>query len=146
MSIPANLIDGQSERPYYEWSRGILHEKVSPKSDRSRVQFKIGALLLAWGENLGVVGGEIDTNVTPSPGDTRRYLPDMGYTSFASLRAAGQIGCQIPDIPPDLAVDVLSPYHDRVYLPEKVAAYLAAGSQVVIVADPPSRTFMVHRA
>src|SRR5471032_2714959 len=146
MSMPANLIDGQSERPYYEWSHGILREKVSPKSDHSRVQFKLAALLLAWGEDLGVVGGEIDTNVTPSPGDTRRYLPDMGYTSFASLAAAGQIDSQIPEIPPDLAIEVLSPYHDRIYLAEKVAAYLAAGSHVVIVADPPSRSFMVHRA
>jgi Uma2 family endonuclease len=145
MSMPANLIDGQSERPYFEWSRGILRAKVSPKSDHSRVQFKLGALLLAWGEDSGVVGGEIDTNVTPSPGDTRRYLPDLGYTSFASLAAAGQLDSQIPEIPPDLAIEVLSPYHDPVYLAEKVAAYLAAGSHVVIVADPKSRSFMVHR-
>jgi Uma2 family endonuclease len=146
MSIPANLIEGQSERPYYEWSRGILRAKVSPKSDHSRVQFMLGALLVAWGKETGVVGGEIDTNVTPSPGDTRRYLPDMGYTSFASLAAAGQLDSQIPEIPPDLAIEVLSPYHDRVYLADKVAAYLAAGSSVVIVADPASRSFMVHRA
>lgn len=145
MSIPANLIDGQSERPYYEWSRGILREKMSPKSDHSRVQFMIGALLLSWGEDLGVVGGEIDTNVTPSPGDTRRYLPDVGYTSFASLAAAGQRGNQIPEIPPDLAIEILSPNQDRTYLAEKVAAYLAAGSRVVMVADPASRSFDVHR-
>lgn len=145
MSLPASLHEAQNERPYYEWSRGILREKMSPKTDHSRVAFKIGALLLAWGENLGIVGGEIDTNVTPSPGDTRRYLPDVGFTSFASLTAAGQIGSQIPEIPPDLGVEILSPNQDRAYLADKVSAYLAAGSHVVIVADPTSRSFAVHR-
>jgi len=145
MSLPASLSQAQHQRPYYEWSRGILREKLSPKTDHSRVQFKIGALLVAWGENVGIVGGEIDTNVTPSPGDTRRYLPDVGFTSFASLAAVGQTGSRIPEIPPDLAVEILSPTQDRAYLAEKVSAYLAAGSRVVIVADPASRRFAVHR-
>jgi Uma2 family endonuclease len=145
MPLPPDLVSAQTERPYFEWANGKRREKVSPTLDRARIQMRLGAMLDPWGRKRGVVASEVDTNVTPSPGDTRRYLPDVGFTSFTSLRAAGQLHTQIPEIAPDLAIEILSPRQDRTHLAEKVAAYLAAGSTVVIIVDPATCSIAVHR-
>ncbi|GAC1541146.1 MAG: Uma2 family endonuclease [Candidatus Velthaea sp.] len=145
MPIPSTVVIPEG-KPYYEWARGTLHQKMSPSLEHSRLQTKIGALLLAWGEELGVVATEWDMDVTPELGDTRRYLPDVGFTSFTALAAAGQLGAAIPEISPDLAIEILSPRDNTPYLADKIAAYLVAGSRAVIVVDPMQRCFCVHRA
>jgi Uma2 family endonuclease len=145
MPLPPNVVLPEG-KPYHEWVRGKLYPKVSPSTAHGRLQVKIAALLLAWGEERGVVATELDMDVTPAPGDTRRYLPDVEFTSFEALTAAGQRKRQIPEISPELGIEILSPRDDRAYLADKVAAYLAAGSSVIIVVDPTLRTFAVHRA
>jgi Uma2 family endonuclease len=114
--------------------------------DHGRVQAKIGAVLMAWGEERGVIASEWDMDVTPRSGDTRRYLPDVMFSSFEAIAAAEQDGREIPEMAPELGIEILSPRDDRAYLADKVAAYLAAGSRVIIVVDPALRTFTIHRA
>ena len=49
------------------------------------------------------------------------------------------------DIPPDVAVEVVSP-NDLVYeVTQKVQEYLAAGVKLVWVVNPPARSVEVHR-
>jgi Uma2 family endonuclease len=142
---PADLADrNTSSRPYREWVRGRFYPEVSPHRAHGRLQMKLGALLLAWGERRGVVASEVDTNVTPEADDTRRYLPDVGFWSFERLRATGQSDSEVPQIPPDLAVEILSPTDDRRYLAEKVTAYLNAGSTVVLVVDGDRRAIAAY--
>jgi Uma2 family endonuclease len=47
--------------------------------------------------------------------------------------------------PPDLAVEVVSPGDRRGEIAETVAAWLATGTRMVVVVDPPRRRVMVHR-
>ena len=70
-------------------------------------------------------------------------IPDVAFLSKA----------RIPDdtnkaspIPPDLAVEVVSPtdMFDRIV--SKAFAYLAAGTQLVWVIEPQSKTVMVYRS
>jgi len=118
---------------------------MSPSREHARLQVKIGALLLQWGEDVGIVASEWDMDVTPQPGDTRRYLPDVGFTSFIALEKAGQTGVAIPEISPDLAIEILSAHDDKPFLADKIAAYLAAGSSAVLIVDPVQRSIDVHR-
>ncbi len=144
---PADLADrNSSTKPSLEWVRGRYYPKVSAQRAHGQVQVKIGALLLDWGSLRGVIASETDTNVTPSPGDTRRYLPDVGFWSFSrsSEHDAGE--AQVPDIPPDLAVEIVSPTESRRYLAAKVRAYVAAGSTVALVVEPRRRRITVHDA
>ena len=48
--------------------------------------------------------------------------------------------------PPDLAVEVLSPDDRPGYVREKVAEWLEAGTLVVWVVDPRTRTVTIHEA
>ena len=47
--------------------------------------------------------------------------------------------------PPDIAIEVISPSDLYTEVDEKVADYLAAGTQAVIVVNPRRRTVKVHR-
>jgi Uma2 family endonuclease len=48
--------------------------------------------------------------------------------------------------PPDLAVEVVSPFDTYTEVEEKVAEWLEAGTRVVVVVDPRRRTAAVHRS
>jgi Uma2 family endonuclease len=70
--------------------------------------------------------------------------PDVSF-----IRAGRLPGDEAPEghcrIPPDLAVEVVSPNDLSYEVEEKVAEYLAAGVPLVWVVHPPTRTVRVHR-
>ena len=73
----------------------------------------------------------------------RMLIPDIAFLSKA----------RIPDdtdkaspIPPDLAVEVVSPTDASDRIEEKAFAYLDAGTQLVWVLRPRSKTVMVYRS
>jgi Uma2 family endonuclease len=143
---PADLADRNSSRPHYEWVRGRYYPKVSPKWAHGLLQVRVAFLLSLWAEGRGAVASETDTNVTPKRGDTRRYLPDVGYWSYRRLREASERAKPVPEIPPDLVVEIISPSQSRRYLAAKVLAYVAAGSTAAIVVDDKRRHIVIHEA
>ena len=78
------------------------------------------------------------------PGGNGR-LPDVAFV--AKGRFAGE---QIPegfsDVPPDLAIEVLSPDDRSRDVLDKVGEYLQAGVRLVWVIDPKRRTAAVYRS
>ncbi|MGL6095767.1 MAG: Uma2 family endonuclease [Fimbriiglobus sp.] len=67
-----------------------------------------------------------------------------GVSFYSLARCPEPPGDYFP-IPPDLAVEVLSPSDRQSAVREKVQQYLAAGAREVWVADPETRTVMVYR-
>jgi Uma2 family endonuclease len=56
-----------------------------------------------------------------------------------------EVGDRIPPVPPDVAVEVLSPRNRPADVREKVAEYLTVGVSVVMIVDPKNRTVAIHR-
>jgi Uma2 family endonuclease len=77
-----------------------------------------------------------------APGLVRR--PDVSFIRFGRFP-----GEKLPDgwskIPPDLAVEVISPNDTAYDLDEKLEDYRAAGFPLIWVINPRSRTVRVHR-
>lgn len=87
------------------------------------------------------------------------FISDCGYTCFPKntlrkpdvsfIRLGRLEGEEIPSgwlpIPPDLAVEVLSPGDVADEMDEKVQQYLKAGVRLVWEVHPASRTVIVHR-
>ncbi len=91
---------------------------------------------------LGVLhGAETGFMLARNP-DTVR-APDLAFT--ATERAAPPVRGFVPR-PPDLAIEVLSPDDRPGYVREKVAEWLGAGTLVVWVVDPRTRTVTIHGA
>lgn len=131
---------------YYEWVRGTAYPKMSPGKPHGRLQIVLGSLLYAWGHEHGHVAAENDMNVRVSADDIRRYLPDIHFTSYAALDAGGDANAEIQSVAPELVIEIRSPAQVPAYLDEKVAAFLAAGTQTVLVVNPQESTIDVHRS
>ena len=76
--------------------------------------------------------------------DTVR-APDTAFVRQVRVEAVGDTEGYWPGAP-DLAVEVVSPNDRFSEVEEKVTDWLAAGTRMVIVADPPGKTLTVRRS
>jgi Uma2 family endonuclease len=130
--------------PETEWIRGRPLQKVSPLFDHARVQMKFAFALDSWAQGRGSVGTEWRFRVAP-PGEAMRPLvPDVAFVSAAELAALSREERQAPPFAPSVAVEVLSPSDRTEDVDDKIGTYLRAGTALVIVADPHSRSFSLH--
>ncbi len=128
----------------HELWRGELR-RMSPAGHwHSSLALRLGAMLEvhARRQRLGrVYGADGGFQVATDP-DTV-LAPDVAFVRRDRLPPSGGRGF-FPGAP-DLAVEVRSPDDSRRELADKVATWLAHGSQEVWVVDPKRRTLAVHR-
>lgn len=127
-------------KPETEWVRGRAVRKVSPTRDHARLQGEFFVALNAWSRGRGEVGPEWRFRIEP-PGERRRPLvPDIAFIRVERLRGLTHAELQAPAFAPDVAVEILSPGDDLRDLAAKVDVYLRAGTALVLVVDPATRT------
>jgi len=134
-------------KPETEWVRGRALQKVSPTYDHSRLQTLIAIAFVPWAEAgaHGRVGTEWRFRVAPPGEVVRPLVPDVAYLSYAALAAdAPREAVQVPLAAPTAAVEILSPDDRRADVEDKIATYLRAGTEAVIVVDPHWETIVVH--
>jgi Uma2 family endonuclease len=78
------------------------------------------------------------------PNGNRRG-PDASFVS-AERRAAVPADVAFPELVPDLAVEVLSPFDSPRQVLGKVGDYLQSGVRLVWVIDPKARKAVIHRS
>jgi Uma2 family endonuclease len=136
MDLPAPA-DGSKQ----ELVRGEIVTMPPTKQPHGFAQIRIGWLLMNVVEpnRLGWVGSESGT-ITERDPDTVRG-PDVYFFSIERMpeRPTGYA-----DIAPDLVVEIRSPSDRSATIREKVREYLAAGTRLVWVVDPETRTVMVY--
>lgn len=111
----------------------------------------IVANVLAWrltnyvmDNNLGIVYAAETGFLLGSDPDTVR-APDTAFTSWARIDEVGEVEGFWPGAP-DLVVEVVSPNDRYSEVNEKVADWLGAGAQIVVVVDYRRREVAVHRS
>lgn len=127
-----------------ELVRGVL--KVGePSGAAPAVTAQKIALLLGlhvFKHDLGIITGEAGGYRLQRNPDTLR-APDVAFVRRE--RIPEKIPLTFFDLSPDLAVEVLSPSDRRKKTVEKIAEYLAAGTQLVWLVDLERRTVTVYR-
>ena len=93
--------------------------------------------------NLGHVAGA-DAMVRLFPGLVR--IPDVAYASWDRFPEGRLPADPIPDLAPDLAVEVLSRSNTPGEMQRKLREYFDAGVKLVWVVDPDERTVAVYRS
>ena len=73
----------------------------------------------------------------------RMLIPDIAFISIDRIPTDRR---KASPVPPDLAVEVVSPSDTLYQVEEKAFAYLNAGTQLVWVIKPPSQTVTVYRS
>ena len=130
----------------YELVCGELRKMTPAGNEHGRIAalltISLGQHVLA--NRLGsIYAAETGFRLASDP-DTVR-APDAAFVSQVRLDAVGSVAGYWPGAP-DLAVEVVSPGDRSGEVEEKVAVWLAAGTQMVVVVEPRQRTVAVHRA
>lgn len=123
--------------------RGEVVEAVPPGGKHGGIALELGARLREWAKSGpdGYVGVESGSLVRRGP-DTVRG-PDVSYVRAARVPADGAPE-GFWEIPPDLAVEVVSPSESAEEVREKVHDYLSAGVPLIWVLYPRTREVVVH--
>ena len=132
--------------PATELIDGRLVRKMSPKRRHQALEARWMQALNAWAGDRGEAYHEWRHTFT-APGFTFASLvPDVAYDSRAVLDELGDADAESPPRAPELAVEILSSGDSERDLDWKIAAYLAGGTRIVFVVDPPNRTVIAHAA
>lgn len=91
--------------------------------------------------DLGIIAGE-EGPLRLSPGLVRK--PDVTFIAWERLPNEELPAEPIPDLAPDLAVEVLSASNTKREIDRKLQEYFAAGTRLAWVLDPKRRTVRVH--
>lgn len=128
----------------YEVINGELRERIMSFGS-SAIAMLIAELLMRWmraghpGHLTGSDGGY--TIFSWAPGDVR--MPDVSYISTSRLPRVPRRGWV--SIPPELAVEVVSPSDRFVDVEDKARDYIRAGVDLVWVVVPSTRSVHVWR-
>ena len=125
----------------YEYVKGKLIPMAPPTIEHGEISMNLSFLLgLHVRENqLGrLYPADTDFRLAD-----RLVKPDVAFVSSARLPADRRKAFSIP---PDLAVEVLSPSDIQYRVLEKVFAYLDAGTRLVWVIEPVGKTVTVYRS
>jgi Uma2 family endonuclease len=139
--VPDHLLD---TKPATEIIDGRLVRKVSPWERHQELELRWVFALNAWAGERGKALHEWRHKFTAPGHAFASLVPDVAYVPRAVLDALGPKASQTPPRAPDAVVEILSRGDSQRNLAWKVGAYLAAGTQVVFVVDPPRRTVMAH--
>lgn len=131
-------------KPALEWILGRAVQKVSPKRRHSLLQGWWTTRLAAWAAGRGEAGPEWRFRIAPPGEVVRPLVPDVAYLSYARAGDASEDDLEAPLMAPSVAVEILSPSDERVHVDHKIAVYLAAGADAVVVVDPQTRMLTVH--
>jgi Uma2 family endonuclease len=125
-----------------ELVKGVIVTMPPPKARHGIVQTEVASLLrgVVKPNRLGWIVTESGSILDRDP-DTVRG-PDVAFYSIARQPTIPE---NYFEIPPDLAVEVLSPDDRRGRVRAKIAEYIAAGVRLVWLVDPETRTVLEYR-
>ncbi len=123
---------------------GVLVEKTTGQYE-SRVAVVLSHFLETFLDthDLGVVYGA-DGTLRLMPGLVR--IPDASFVSWERLPGHKLPSEPIPDLIPNLAVEVLSVSNTKREIDRKIGEYFRVGVQLVWIIDPATRTAEVYTA
>jgi Uma2 family endonuclease len=129
----------------FELVRGHVVRERAPGPLHGRLQSRMAYHLESWMERRKERGAVMVHAgfVLASDPDTVR-IPDVAYVSSARIPEAGYSG-RLWRLGPDVVVEVTSPSNTWTDIQERVNDYLGAGTALVWVVDPPTRTVTVYR-
>ena len=140
MHMPDHVLD---TKPPFEIIDGRLVRKMSPKRRHQALEIRWTLALTAWAGDRGEAYHEWRYNSAPGR-PFASLVPDVAYLSREAIAALGDAAAEAPPRAPEIAVEIVSAGESARKLAWKIGAYLAAGTRVVFVVDPPKRTVVAH--
>jgi Uma2 family endonuclease len=131
-------------KPATELIDGVLVQKIGARLRHQALELRWTFALRAWAGDGGDAIHECRHEFRPPGHSFASLVPDVSYLSRESLDELGPAASEMPPRAPEVAVEILSADESERNLAWKIGAYLAAGTLVVFVVDPPKRTVIAH--
>jgi len=131
-------------KPAIELIDGQLVQKMSPQTRHQILEKRWLFVLDSWAGARGEALTEWRFQFRAPGHRFGSLVPDLAFLSREAMDELGPAAAEIPPQAPDIAVEILSPGHSERTLAWKIGAYLAAGTRVVLIVDPPNRTVIAH--
>jgi Uma2 family endonuclease len=128
-----------------ELVRGRLVREPRPGAPHGRltVTLSVEIEIFAREHGLGLTFADAGFVLADDPPTVRG--PDIAFLTEETVRREGS-PTGFWRIAPDLAVEILSPSNRAADIQEKVLEYLAAGTRLVWIVDPKTRSVTVYRS
>ncbi|MEB3280955.1 MAG: Uma2 family endonuclease [Lyngbya sp.] len=125
----------------YEFVDGEAQAKMSPKYFHSSLTGLLFILLQRWSQNRGRVAIEWSVKLRRQEKDWVP-VPDLLYISYDRLNAdwIDNVACPVP---PELAIEIISPEQSFGKMSEKAVDYIKAGVLRVWVIDPQDKSITI---
>jgi Uma2 family endonuclease len=132
-------------KPYRELMDGEVIEKALPSPDHSAMVVRLIVRLATYLERTRE--GRVDTEMRHAEREAEWvYLPDICVTLANHMPAEPEVLRRGPVVvPPDFAIEVLSPEDRPGRLSQRIDHYLRAGTQLIWVVDPETETVAIYR-
>jgi Uma2 family endonuclease len=134
-----------SVKPAIEWIDGRAVQKLMPTDWHAFLQLAFAEHLKTWVKAQGLpgkVGTEWRFIIPPNSYDTESLVPDVAYLSrYFELPKNDR---KYPNIPPDIAVEILSPEDRATAVAKRRRFYLWWGVKLTMIVDPETRTVEAH--
>lgn len=143
LSLPAMTLEEflASDLEGYEYIKGELIEMSPTSGEHGDISTNID-----WHLQAHVRENQLGRVYLPDTGfqvGERVLIPDIAFISNARLPEERRKAFEIP---PDLAVEVVSPSDVQFRIVQKVLDYLDAGTQLVWVVEPVVQTVTIYRS
>lgn len=125
----------------YEYANGELVPMPPPSREHGEISVNVIHYLYSYVYQNKL--GRLYTAETTFQVGERTAKPDVAFVTTAQLTGDKTKGFSIP---PDLAIEVVSPSDVQSRVAEKALAYLNAGTRLVWVLEPVTRTVTVYRS
>ena len=131
----------ENDVPGYEYAKGELIPMAPTSIEHGEISINVIRYLDRHVYEKGL--GKLYTADTTFQVGERLMKPDVAFIATARLGADRKKGSPIP---PDLAIEVISPSDVYSRIVRKAFDYLAAGTRLVWVLDPVAETVTVYRS
>ena len=127
----------------YELVRGELRQRQLAGGEEGFISSDVAGSLGLYVKSEGLGKTYIATGFIIETDPDHVRAPNVAFVRRERVKAIGRTTFYWPEAP-DLAVEVISPNDQYSEVNEKVADWLAAGTRMVVVANPRNRTVNVH--
>ena len=131
-------------KPALEYADGEVSQKVSPKGPHSAVEVEVALVIDRFARPARVARAFTETRTTFAG---RSYVPDVVVYRWQRVptTAAGEIADDFL-LPPDIAIEIVSPGQSLTKLQNRCRWYVEHGVQIAVLIAPPRREVYRYHA
>jgi Uma2 family endonuclease len=125
--------------PVLEYEQGVVTEKMSPGWDHAAIQMTVGEAINAYARPRRLAFAFSELRTTDRVAEQSR-IPDISVFVWERIERNPEARRRGSFHPPDIAIEILSPGQSRESQLDRCRSFVAGGSRVALLFEPPAQS------